>query len=106
MRVEAQRASLAEILSALEARFQVRHATSVALDKVAVGGVYSGTLEDVLKRLLAGVNYVIRMREGGAVEITIVGWPGDPPPPVTAAPASPQNTNPAAQWRRTELRRP
>jgi hypothetical protein len=103
LRVETQQASLAEVLSALEESLPVRHDTLIALDTVTVGGTYSGTLEDVLRRLLAGVNYVIRIRKE-AVEIMIVGWPGEPPPPVKAAPVAPVNTNPAAQWRKSALK--
>ena len=105
LRVEAQQAPLSEVLSALEASLGVRHSSLVALDDVTVGGTYSGTLEDVLRRLLAGLNYVIATREE-AIEVVIVGRSGEAPPPfVDKPPASPPNANPAAQWR-TPRRQP
>jgi hypothetical protein len=99
LRVKAQQASLTEVLGALEARLGVRHSALIALDDVTVGGTYSGTLEDVLRRLLAGFNYVIKTQEA-MVEVVIVGRPGDAPQPsVDKPPAPPANANPAAQWR-------
>ena len=99
LRVEAQQAPLTKVLAALGESLGVRHSSLIALDDVTVGGTYSGTLEDVLRRLLNGLNYVITTREE-AIEIVIVGRPGEPPPPfVGKPPASPPNANPAAQWR-------
>lgn len=105
VRVDARQAPLPEVLSALGTSLGVRHKSLIAVDEVIIGGSYSGTLDDVLRRLLKDVNYVIRTQQD-AVEILIVGRPGDPPPPVKAAPASPPNTNPAAQWRKSVLQKP
>jgi hypothetical protein len=99
LRVKAEQAPLSEVLGALETRLGVRHSALIALDGVTVGGTYSGTLEDVLRRLLAGFNYVIKTQEA-AVEVVIVGRPGNAPQPFVDKPRPPPaNANPAAQWR-------
>jgi len=99
LRVKAEQASLLEVLGALEARLGVRHSALIALDDVKFGGTYSGTLEDVLRRLLAGLNYVIKTQEA-EIEVVIVGRPGDAPPAFVDKPPPPAaNANPAAQWR-------
>ena len=106
VRIDAQQAPLPEVLSALGASLGVRHKSLIAVDEVIIGGSYSGTLEDVLRRLLKDLNYVIKT-EQDSVEILIVGRPGDPPAPVVnKEPASPANTNPAAQWRKSALQKP
>jgi hypothetical protein len=106
VRVDARQAPLPEVLSALGTSLGVRHKSLIAVDEVVIGGSYSGTLEDVLRRLLKDVNYVIRTQQD-AVEILIVGRPGDPPAPVmNKEPALPKNTNPATQWRKSALQKP
>lgn len=100
-RVDAREAPLSEVLSALGTSFNVRHEVLTPLDDVIIDGSYSGTLEEVLRRMLTGLNYVIKTRKGTVVEVVIVGRPGDPPAEVAnKTPALPTNTNPAAQWRR------
>ena len=99
VRVEARDAPLSQVLYALEANFKVRHDSLIALDSLTIAGTYSGTLEDVLRRLLTGLNYLLKT-EGEMVEVIIIGRPGNPPAPyINREPVSPANTNPAAQWR-------
>ncbi len=105
VRVDAQQARLPEVLSALSTTLGVRYDSLIALDEVIVAGTYSGTLEDVLMRVLTGLNYVIKTGDG-AVEVIIVGRPGQPPAPITREPPLPANTNPAAQWRRSAVKNP
>jgi hypothetical protein len=107
VRIDARKARLAEVLRELGANFKVRHETLIALDEVIISGTYLGTLEDVLRRMLTGLNYVIKAREG-TVEIMIVGRPGDTPAGIAppAPPALPTNTNPAAQWRIPAAQKP
>lgn len=102
VRIDAKQAPLSEVLSALGANFELRYDTLIALDEVIVSGTYAGALEEVLKRILTGLNYVIQTQEG-AVEVIVVGRRGDPPAAGGAgAPAPPpQNTNPASQWRKS-----
>jgi hypothetical protein len=89
-RIDAQQAPLSEVLRALGKNFKVRYDTFIAIEEVIISGTYSGALEEVLRRMLSGLNYVIKIREG-TVEVTIVGFPSNAPPapPAThAAPAS------------------
>jgi hypothetical protein len=102
LRIDAHQATLSEVLSTLGANFKVRHDTLIPLDEVTVSGTYSGTLEEVLKRVLAGLNYVIQTQEG-AVEVFVVGRPETVVVPRTTSPEPPRNTNPAAQWRKTTV---
>jgi hypothetical protein len=99
VRVDAREAPLSEVLGALEASFKVRHDSLIALDAITIAGAYSGTLEEVLRRLLTGLNYLLKT-EGDMVEVIIVGRPGHAPAPyISREPATPANSNPAAQWR-------
>ena len=73
--LEASKAPLSEVLSALESKFSIRHRTSVPLDQ-SVSGTYRGSVRHVLSRLLRGFNYYIVDTAEGGVEITVVGRPG------------------------------
>ena len=75
VRVEATRSNVAEVLSALESVFRLRVNTSVTLDR-SVGGSFTGSLTEVVSRLLEGHNYFIR-RQAGEIEVTVVGIKGD-----------------------------
>jgi hypothetical protein len=102
-RIDARQAPLSEVLTTLGTSFQVRHDTLISLDDVIVSGTYSGTLEEVLRRVLNGLNYVIETREG-TVEVIIVGRTGAVSATGNARPEPPpKNVNPAAQWRKTTL---
>jgi len=73
--VEASKARLFEVLSALESAFPIRHRTSVPLDR-SISGTYRGSVRVVLARLLDGFNYYIAETAEGVMEITVVGRPG------------------------------
>src|SRR5262249_48763295 len=75
VRVEATRSNVAQVLSALESVFRLRVNTSVTLDR-SVGGSFTGSLTEVVSRLLEGHNYFIR-RQAGEIEVTVVGVKGD-----------------------------
>jgi hypothetical protein len=99
VRVETSQAPLSMVLRALGTNFKVRHDALISLDAVIISGTYSGALDEVLRRVLTGLNYVIKT-EDGTVEVFIVGRSGDAPTAVaTTPPAPPTNTNPAVQWR-------
>src|SRR3954462_6888021 len=59
LQIEARSSQVAEVLGELGKTLQVRVRTSVALDKI-ISGTYSGSLNQVLSRLLDGYNYVIK----------------------------------------------
>jgi hypothetical protein len=73
--LEASKAPLSEVLSALESKFSIRHRTSVPLDQ-SISGTYRGSVRHVLSRLLGGFNYYIADTAEGGIEITVVGRPG------------------------------
>jgi hypothetical protein len=73
--IEARKAPLSEVLSALEGAFSIRHRTSVPLDQ-SISGTYRGSVRHVLSRLLGGFNYYIADTAEGGIEITVVGRPG------------------------------
>ena len=95
LRVYARESQVAEVLSAL-GKMQVRVRTSIALDKV-VSGTYSGSLRQVLARVLEGYNYVIKPLDTIS-EVVVIGVRGEraiaanPPPP-------PPRRSLAAEWR-------
>jgi hypothetical protein len=87
VRVTIDHAALADVLSALAATFRVTYRTSVPLDAVA-DATYVGSLGQVMSRLLAGYNYVVKT-EGTTTEIVILGRRGEvaiPPPAPKPAP--------------------
>ena len=75
VRVEATNSNVAEVLASLESAFHLRVNTSVILDG-SVGGTFTGSLTEVVSRLLEGHNYFMR-RQAGEIEVTVVGIKGD-----------------------------
>ena len=87
VRVTIDHAALADVLSALATSFKVTYRTSVPLD-AAADATYVGSLGQVMSRLLAGYNYVVKT-EGATTEIVILGRRGEiaiPPPAPKPAP--------------------
>src|SRR5262249_5008941 len=76
--VEAGNAPIADVLSALDTAFAIRHRSSVSLDQ-AISGSYSGPLRRVLSRVLDGFNYYVTDTADGRIEITVIGRPGVAP---------------------------
>jgi len=90
VRLSAEDASVNEVLAALSARFNLTYTPAPELDR-AVAGVYSGTLQQVLARILDGYDYVANFSVN---ELKVLGRsgsiarPSDVPPlpgPATAA---------------------
>jgi len=75
VQVDATQSNVAEVLSALQSAFRLRVKTSMALDST-VSGSFTGSLAQVLCRMLQGYNYFIR-REGIEIEVTVVALEGD-----------------------------
>jgi hypothetical protein len=82
-RVTTSQETISEVLSALATALHFRYRTAVRLDASA-NAVYSGSLREVIARLLDGYNYVIRGNHG-TIEIIVTGRRGDvaPRPPRT-----------------------
>jgi hypothetical protein len=95
VRVTTARDPISDVLSAL-APFNVRYRTAIPLDKAAQAS-YSGSVGEVLSRLLDGYNYVIK-RNQQTTEVLVLGGGGQvavPPPAPKAAPAK----SILSQWR-------
>jgi hypothetical protein len=95
VRVTTARDPISDVLSAL-ATFNVRYRTAIPLDKAAQTS-YSGSVREVLFRLLDGYNYVIR-RNQQTTEVIVLGGSGQvaiPPPAPKVAPAK----SVLSQWR-------
>lgn len=82
IRLEANQASVDEILAALGRSYQVRYRTALALDR-SITGSYSGPLAQVIARVLVGYDYVARISPD-AVEIAYIRPQGSPVPVSTA----------------------
>jgi hypothetical protein len=96
VRVATTQDTIAGVLSAFATTFDVRYRTSVPLDRV-LSGSYTGSLRQVISRLLDEYNYVIK-NEGETTEIIIVGTIGERSIPVQAPPR-PMPQGITAQWR-------
>jgi hypothetical protein len=59
MSVSAEAASVREVLAALSARYNLAYEPSPELDR-SFGGRYSGTLQQVLRRVLEGYDFIIK----------------------------------------------
>jgi hypothetical protein len=90
VQVDATRSNVAEVLSALETEYGLRLNTSTALER-PVSGTFTGSLAQILSRILEGYDYFIR-HQATQIEVTITGLQGDraaavarPRPPPTPA---------------------
>jgi len=84
IRMDVHRITVEGILSALVAAYNVSHTSSIALDDVRDGS-YSGSLGQVISRLLDGYDYIIR-READRFDITVLGKSGEQATPSPGAP--------------------
>jgi hypothetical protein len=75
LQVVATQSNIAEVLSALESAFRLQVHTPIVLDR-AIGGTFSGSLAQVLSRMLQDYNYVIRY-QATEIDATIIGLQGD-----------------------------
>ena len=71
MQLSAEDAPLGEVLAALAARFNLTYEPAPQLDR-QVGGTYSGTLQQVLVRILDGYDYVTNFSADG-IELKVWG---------------------------------
>ncbi len=91
--LSAEDASISEVLAALSAQFNLTYTPAPELDR-AVAGVYSGTLQQLLGRILDGYDYVTKTSVDG-IELKVLGRSGSiarpsglPPPPSLATATS------------------
>jgi len=96
IRIVASREPISGVLSAVAESFKVPYRSVVTLDD-RISGTYSGSLRDVVSRLLSGYNYVIKQKDG-MVEIVVLGRRGASPA-AAQTPGAQGNTF-ADQWRK------
>ena len=75
VRVTTSQDAISDVLSALAAALKVKYRSSIRLDARA-NETYSGSLREVVARLLDGYNYVIKKNEG-TIEIVVLGRRGE-----------------------------
>jgi hypothetical protein len=71
VQLHATQSNVAEVLSALATAYGLRVKTSRGLDK-PVGGTFTGSLAQIVSRMLEGYNYFIRHR-ANEIEVTVLG---------------------------------
>ena len=81
--VEAQNASVEEILVALANTFDVQFRSSADLERRLTGN-YQGSLQEVVMHVLAGFDFFVKSGEKG-LEITLVGASSERPAPVASS---------------------
>lgn len=96
VRIEASQAQVKDVLVALVTRFDIRYRSSIPLDDVC-NGTFSGSLRQVLFRVLDGYDFIIE-RADSKLEIIVVGKRGDHAIPAVV-PSLGAAKNRATDWR-------
>ncbi len=76
VRITTSRDTISNVLSTLAATFNVQYRTAIPLD-AAADASYSGSLRQVISRLLDGSNYVIKGNDSKTTEIVVLGKRGE-----------------------------
>jgi hypothetical protein len=95
VRVSTSRDRVSDVLSALAATFNVQYRTAIPLDGAA-DATYSGSLRQVISRLLDGYNYMIKTDDSKTTEVIVFGRRGEvvtPPKAPTDKPVVTVQTN-------------
>src|SRR5215471_11437692 len=96
VRITTNQDTIANVLSALSATFNIPLRTGVLIG-AAADATYSGSLRQVVSRLLDGYNYVIKADDSKTTEIIVLGRRGEvtiPPRSDVAAPPPSEVTVP------------
>jgi hypothetical protein len=67
-------APVSEVLAALSTKFGFLYTSTAELDRT-IGGLYSGTVQQVLERVLDGCDYVVSF-SGDKIELKVLGLSG------------------------------
>ena len=101
LRLTAEDASIDEILAALSDKFNLTYSSEPQLNRI-VAGAYSGTLQQVMGRVLDGYDYVVNVSVEH-IELKVLSRSGSvakpsmlPPPPSQATATPPTPVAPAA----------
>jgi hypothetical protein len=76
VRVTTSRETISDVLSALAPTFNVQYRTTIPLD-AAADATYSGSLGQVISRLLDGYTYVIKTDNSKVTEVVVYGKRGE-----------------------------
>jgi hypothetical protein len=95
MRLEAHGAPVAQVLSELSDKLNLRYRL-LNPSQATIDGIFSGSLEAVLGQVLTRFNYIVKKEDQG-IEIIVIGQRGDRAIP--AQPLSQSPIGPAAEWR-------
>lgn len=98
MRVSTSQDTIADVLSALGVAFKVRYRTAVPLS-AAAGPTYSGSVRQVVARLLDGYNYLLKVDQE-SIEVVVFGDSGQAAIPSFApAPKAAVSPDVVSRWR-------
>ena len=75
VRITTSQDAISDVLSALAAALKVKYRSSIRVDERA-NEIYSGSLREVVARLLDGYNYVIKKNQD-TIEIVVIGRRGE-----------------------------
>jgi hypothetical protein len=98
-----EEAPVSEVLAALSAKFGFVYTPTPGLDRT-IGGIYSGTIQQVLERVLDGCDYAVSF-SGETIELKVLGPSGSTarpsglsaPQPTVAAASPAANAAPPTQ---------
>jgi hypothetical protein len=93
LRVTTSGDRLSDVLSAFGSPLHVKYRAAVPLN-AEINGVYSGSLSQVVSRLLDGYNYVIK-KDQGLTEIIVFGTRGE----MAMPPKAPSAKGALSRWR-------
>jgi hypothetical protein len=93
LRLTAEDASIDEVLTALSAKFNLTYSSEPELDRT-VAGAYSGTLQQVMGRILDGYDYVVNVSVE-RIELKVLGRSASVAKPSALPPAPSQTASPA-----------
>jgi hypothetical protein len=96
LRITTNHDAIADVLAGLSTNFDLKHQSAIRLDAPAQAS-YSGSVRQVIARLLDGYNYVIRT-DRNALEVIVIGGRGEKPIPAPQAPPG-QKRSIVSQWR-------
>jgi len=96
LRLTAEDASIDEVLAALSAKCNLTYSSEPELDRIVVGS-YSGTLQQVVGRILEGYDYVVNVSVE-RIELKVLSRSASVAKPSTLPPPSSQSAAPAPAW--------